>query len=328
MDRRQVLTAIAAMSVMRVNAQPKVPRVGYLGPSAETAPRLLQAFKDGLAAMGYVEGRNILIDYRWTNAGAVMNDEATLLASARDLVALKADVIAASIDPAIMAASKATRTVPIVMLNASDPVGSGFIESLAHPGGNITGLTNSSSELVAKKLQTLREVVPQAKRIGMVVSGPVRTKETTVASARAAATVLNVTLDVMEAGSPDAIEAVIASLKRGGAQALFMADTGGGIFFTQRKRIAELALAHRLPLMTGNAENVEAGALMSLAPSAIDNYRRASAFIDKILKGAKPADVPVEQPTRFDLTFNRNTAKALNITIPPVLLIGDVQIIE
>src|SRR5690242_15304830 len=257
MDRRQALAAIAMLPFARACAQAKVWRIGYLGPSAETAPRLLQAFKDGLTGIGYVEGRNIVIDYRWTNAGAAMNDEATLLASARDLVARKAEVIAASIDPAILAASKATRTVPIVMLNASDPVGSGFVESLSHPGGNITGLTNSSSELIAKKLQTLHELVTHAKRIGMVVSGPSRTKETTIAGARAAAAILNVTLDVVEAATPDAIATEIAALKKAGAQALFMADTGGGIFFTQRKRIADLALNSALPLMTGNAENVE-----------------------------------------------------------------------
>lgn len=328
MDRRQTLAAIAMLAIARAHAQAKVWRIGYLGPSAETAPRLLQAFKDGLTAIGYVEGRNIVIDYRWTNAGAAMNDEATLLASARDLVARKAEVIAASIDPAILAASKATRTVPIVMLNASDPVGSGFVQSLSHPGGNITGLTNSSSELIAKKLQTLHELVPHAKRIGMVVSGPSRTKETTIAGARAAAAILNVTLDVVEAATPDAIATEIAALKKAGAQALFMADTGGGIFFTQRKRIADLALDSALPLMTGNAENVEAGALVSLAPSAADNYLRASTFIDKILKGARPADIPVEQPTRFDLTINVKTAKALKVAIPPALLVRDVQLIE
>jgi putative ABC transport system substrate-binding protein len=177
MRRRELLAGLVACATI-ARAQTPAPRwrIGYLGPSAETAPLLLQAFKDGLAEKGYIEGRNIVVDYRWTNVGTGMNTEATLLASANDLVARKVDVIVASIDPAILAASKATRRVPIVMLNATDPVASGFVESLRHPGGNITGMTNSSSELTAKKLQKLHEAVPHARRIGMMACGPKSTR--------------------------------------------------------------------------------------------------------------------------------------------------------
>jgi len=323
MRRRDALGALLAALASGARAQPaKVWRVGYLGPSADTAPKLLKAFKDGLASLGYVEGRNLVIEYRWTNAGTAMNDEASLVASARDLVAREVLVIAASIDPAILAASKATKTVPIVMLNASDPVGSGFVESLSRPGGNITGMTNQSADLIGKKLQTLHEVVPSAKRIAMLVSGPAKIKARTIAAARDAAAALGLTLDVYEAATAAALGDAFAALKRGGAQAVLFSDTGGGMFFTERKRLADLALANRLPAMVANAEIVEAGALMSVAPDSVDNYLRAATFIDKILKGVKPADIPVEQPTAFDTTINMKTAKALNVVIPPALRVA------
>jgi len=329
MRRRDALLAMVAALAAGARAQtPKVWRIGYLGPSAETAPKLLKAFQQGLASLGYVEGRNTVVEYRWSNAGTAMNDDATLLASAQHLVAQRVQVIAASIDPAITAASKATRTVPIVMMNASDPVGSGFVESLSHPGGNITGLTSLNADLVGKKLQTLHEVVPNAKRIGMLVSGPSRVQETTVAYARAAAAALGLGLDIVEAPTPASLDAAFETLKRKGAQALLIADTGGGIFFTARKQLSDLALANRLPSMVANAEVVEAGCLMSFSPSAIDNYLRVAAFIDKILKGAKPADIPVEQPVAFELTLNMKTAKALNLVIPPALRVRAVAVGE
>jgi putative ABC transport system substrate-binding protein len=329
MRRRGFLVGLAACASLAW-AQSPAPRwrIGYLGPSADTAPRLLAAFKEGLAANGYQEGRNVVVEYRWTNAGTAMNDASTLLASAVDLVARKVDVVVASIDPAILAASKATRSVPIVMLNASDPVGSGFVESLSRPGGNITGMTNTSSELTAKKLQTLCEAIPHAKRIGMLVSGPRATRETTVASARAAAAVLGVTLDIVDLDDIDAIASSVKTLKARGAEALFIADTGGGIFFTSRRRLAETAIANGLPLMAGNAENAEAGALLALAPDAVENYRRAALFVDRILKGARPADLPVELPAAYQLTINKRTAKLLNVTVPKSLLLRDVRTVE
>jgi putative ABC transport system substrate-binding protein len=238
------------------------------------------------------------------------------------------DVIAASIDPAILAVSKTTGTVPIVMLNASDPVGSGLVQSLSHPGGNITGLTSLSSDLIGKKLEALHEVVPAARRIGMLVSGPARVKEMSTASARQAAVALGVTLDVVEVPGLDAFDGAFETLKRRGAQALLITDTGGGIFFTARKRLADLAIANRLPSMVANAEIVEAGALMSLAPSAADNYRRAATFIDKILKGEKPAGIPIQQPLTFELTINTKTAKALNVAIPEALRVRAVFVAE
>ena len=322
MRRRQLLAALAACAGL-VRAQAPAPRwrIGYLGPSAETAPRLLAAFKEGLAAQGYVEGRGLVVDYRWTNAGTRMNDEATLVASAREFVAKKADVIVASIDPAIFAARKAAGTTPVVMLNASDPVGLGFVASLSHPGGNVTGLTNQSSDLLEKKLQVLLEVVPGARRVAMLVSGPGKLRDDTIARARAMASSRGIALQVVEATTAPALDEAFAAMKRERAEALLVADTGGGVFFTERARLTELALAHRVPAMFANAELVEAGGLMSYAPDSVENYRRAAVFIDRILRGAKPADIPVEQPTKFELAVNMKTARALNIAFPPALLL-------
>jgi putative ABC transport system substrate-binding protein len=330
MNRRHALTGIAAAIASAALAQTsaKVWRIGYLGPSAETAPKLLAAFKEGLAAYGYQDGSNTVVDYRWTNAGTRMNDESTLVASARDLVGRKADVIVASIDPAIAAARKATTTVPIVMMNATDPVGLGFVASLARPGGNVTGFTNQAPELVGKKLQVLLDVVPNAKRIGLLVSGPGPLRESTVSTARELAASRGVSIEVVEATDRRTLDAAFDALRRGGGQAVLVSDTGGGVFFTERQTLVALAAAHRLPGVFGNIEIVEAGGLMSYAPSAIDNYRNAAAFIDKILKGTKPADIPIVQPTKFELAINLKTASAMNISIPPALRLSADRLIE
>jgi hypothetical protein len=237
MNRRHALRALLAIAASNASGiavpQPtkKMPRIGYLGPSGETAPHLLKAFQDGLAALGYVDGRSVVVEYRWTNAGNRMTDEGTLLANARELVALNVDVLAASIDPAIVAASKATRTVPIVMLNVSDPVELGLVSSLAHPGGNVTGLTRLSPDLVGKNLEILLEVVPAANRIGLLVSGSDATKRTSVANAREAAQKRAVTLQIVEVLTAQDLDAAFAKLKKSNAQALLVSDTGGGIFF-------------------------------------------------------------------------------------------------
>ena len=323
-----VLGALVRARVAFGQSPKKIARVGYLGPSAETAPHLVKAFREGLAELGYVEGRNVVIEYRWTNAGRDMHDEAALLASARELVALDVDVLVASIDPAIVAASKATRIVPIVMLNVTDPVELGLVASLAHPGGNVTGLTRLTPELAAKNLQVLLEVVPRAHRVGLLVGGSNAMNRASVATAREAARKRDIDLQIVELRSSQDLEPVFGELRRGGAQGLLVSDTGGGLFFTQRTRIAELALDQRLPTMFANTENVEAGGLMSYSPSAVVNYRRAAAFIDKILKGSKAGDIPVEQPTQFELVVNLKTARAMNLSIPQSLLLRADRVIE
>ena len=334
MNRRDAIRSLLACGILSrprialAQASKKVARVGYLGPSAETAPHLLKAFQEGLAAFGYVDGRNVIVEYRWTNVGSRMTDESTLLANARALVALNVDVLAASIDPAIVAASRATRDVPIVMLNVSDPVELGLVSSLAHPGGNITGLTRLSPDLVGKNLELLLEVVPRAVRIGLLVSGSNALNRASTANAREAAQKRGLGIQIVELRAAEDLDAVFADFKRGAAQALLVTDTGGGVFFTERQRVAELALAQRLPTIFANAENVEAGGLMAYSHNSIGNYRRAGAFIDKILRGTKAGDIPIEQPTQFELAVNLKTAKALKLVIPQSLLLRADRVIE
>jgi len=326
MNRRAAVLGVAALGAAMLSrhayaqAAGRVWRVGYLGPSAETAPRLLKAFQEGLAAVGYQEGRNLVVEYRWTNAGTAMNDEATLLASARDLVALKVDVIAASIDPAILAASKATSVIPIVMLNVSDPIALGLVAHLPRPGGNVTGLTRLSPELVGKNLQILLEVIPRAKRIGLLANS-IDPARPVIRNAERAAEARGISLQLVEVLTADGFDEAFATLKRGGAEGLLVADTGNGIFFTQRARLAALAVAQRLPAIYANTEIVEAGGLMSYSPPASDNYRRAGAIIDKILRGTKAGEIAVEQPTTFELVINMKTAKAMQVVIPQSVLL-------
>ncbi|HEU5294556.1 MAG TPA: ABC transporter substrate-binding protein [Burkholderiaceae bacterium] len=332
--RRDALLALAVLPpllgprIARAQTPNKVWRIGYLGPSAETAPQLPRAFQEGLAALGYVEGRNILIEYRWTNAGTQMNDAGVLLAHARDLVARKVDVLAASIDPAILAARQATDEVPIVMLNVSDPIELGLVKTLRRPGGNVTGMTRLSPELIGRNLQTLREVVPKVSRVGLLTSAPNAMSQSVVGNAQQAARSLGIGLQVFDLSSPAEWDATFAALKHKGVEALLVADTGGGIFFTQRARLADLAIAQRLPTIFANTEIVEAGGLMSYSPPAPENYRHAAVFIDKILRGTKPGDIPVEQPTKFELVINLRTAKALHLALPQSLLIRADRLIE
>jgi ABC-type uncharacterized transport system substrate-binding protein len=334
MNRRDAILVLLALgatirpSVAQTQSSNKLWRIGYLGPSPDTAPHLLKAFQEGLAVFGYVEGRNIIVEYRWTTAGSAMTDESALVRNARDLVAQKVDVLAVSIDPAILAASKVAGSVPIVMLNVSDPVELGLVASLAHPGGNITGLTRLTPELVGKNLQVLLEAVPHAKRIGLLVSAANAMNRLSVRNARQAAQTRGLTLQVVELHTSAELEAAFATLKRGGVEALLVSDIGGGIFFTQRVQLADLALAQRLPAIFANTENVEAGGLMSYSPSSVENYRRAAGFIDKILRGTKAGDIPVEQPTKFELAVNMKTAKAMKIAIPQSLLLRADRLIE
>ena len=208
------------------------------------------------------------------------------------------------------------------------PVELGLVASLAHPGGSITGLTRLTPELVGKNLQVLLGAVPDAKRIGLLVSAANAMNRLSVKNARQAAQVRGLTLQVVESHTSAEQEAAFATLKRGGAEALLVSDIGGGVFFTQRVQLADLALAQRLPAIFANTENVEAGGLMSYSPSSAENYRRAAGFIDKILRGTKAGDIPVEQPTKFELAVNMKTAKAMKIAIPQSLLLRADRLIE
>ena len=322
-----LLTIAVAGGVPIVRAQPltRVWRIGYLGPPADSAPHLLKAFQDGLREVGYSEGRNVTVDYRWTASRGALLSDAALRAAARELIALKPDVLAASIDAAVLAAKQVAGATPIVMMNVSDPVALGLLDDLAHPGGNITGLTRLSSELIAKNLELLVETVPGAARLAMLVGSPA-VGSLMVINAHDAAARRRLPLDVYEVKSAGDLDAAFAAIKRDGAHALIVA--GSGMFFAERMRIAELALTQRLPTVFSTTENVEAGGLLAYSPSSADNYRRVGGFIDKILRGTKPGDIPVEQPTKFELAVNLRTARTMGIAFPQSVLLRADRVVE
>jgi putative tryptophan/tyrosine transport system substrate-binding protein len=325
-NRRALLTGMLAAALAAppaAKAQPagKAPRIGFLGPPPGTGGQLVQSFQEGLRDLGYIEGKNITIEYRWTDV-----DPRQLDVLAAELVRLGVDVLVASVTPVIRAAKRATTTIPIVMANAADPVGSGFVVSLARPGGNVTGMSRLVPELVSKELELLTRARPGTTRIGVLSNPDNPLHAHLLTRARHAASALDVELELAQASAPSQFEAVVQDLsrKRVGA-VLILAD---GMFFLNRARLADLLLRTRLPSMFGNTEHVEAGGLMAYSASSRDNYRRAAYFVDRILKGAKPADLPVEQPTKFELVVNGNTAKALGLAISPSFLLQVDQVIE
>jgi ABC-type uncharacterized transport system substrate-binding protein len=306
-------------------AQPeKVPRVGYLISGSHSDPqrqRLLEAFRQGLRELGYVEGQNIAIESRWAEG---KDDRFPALAA--DLVRSKVDVIVTQSGAATQAARQATRTIPIVMALANDPVGSGLVASLARPGGNITGMTVMSPDVAGKQLQLLKEVVPKLSRVALLTNPDNPASARFVREAEAAARALGVRLQTLEARDLQEIDSAFAAMARERAGALVILPDV--IFLGQRRQMAELATKRRLPAVYGVREYAEAGGLMAYGANSIDLVQRAATFVDKILKGAKPGDLPVEQPTKFELVINLRTAKAIGLTIPPSLLQRADQIID
>jgi putative tryptophan/tyrosine transport system substrate-binding protein len=291
-------------------------RIGYLGPgSGSTLPEALDAFRQQLRHLGYVEGQNLGIEYRWA---ADRDDQLPSLAA--DLVRLKVDVIVVEgHTPAIQAAKQATSTIPIVMGVSGDPVKTGLVESLARPGGNVTGLSLLTPELAPKRLELLKEAVPTLARVAVLWNAANPVKVLDWHETQAAASVLGLQLQSLEVrGSPD-FDGAFDAATRDRAEALVVLPDG--LINSHRKQIVDFATASRLPGMYPYREFVEAGGLMSYAPSYVDLFRRAAVYVDRILQGAKPADLPVEQPTKFELVLNRKTAQALGITFPPTLLI-------
>jgi putative ABC transport system substrate-binding protein len=302
----------------------KVPRVGYLIAGARSDPqrqRLLEAFRQGLRELGYVEGQNVDIESRWAEG-----KDDRLPALAADLVRSKVDVIVTQSGAATKAAQQATRTIPIVMGLANDAVGSGLVASLARPGGNVTGLTVISSDVVGKQFQLLTELVPKLSQVALLTNPANPASAPFVREAEAAARALGVRLQTLEARDPQEIDSAFPAMTRERAGALVILPDV--IFLSQRRRIAELATQKRLPAVYGVREYAEAGGLIAYGASHIDLVRRAATFVDKILKGAKPGDLPVEQPTRFELVINLRTAKAIGLTIPPSVLQRADQIID
>ena len=327
MHRRAFLGTLAMLAApLAAEAQPaaKVPRIGYLALNPAANPHLHEAFRQGLRDLGYVEGRNVVIEYRDAEG-----KPERLPALAAELVALKVDVLVAQPTVAALAAKQATRTLPIVFPVAADPVASGLVTSLARPGGNITGLTILAPEMVAKGLELLKQAVPGVSRVAVLWhpgAFPERMAKDMRKEAEVAARALGVRLQFLETRGPDDFDRAFSEMTRARADALTV--LGGSMFVSERRRLVDLAAKNRLPAVYTSRESVDAGGLMAYGPSIPDLFRRAATYVDKILKGAKPADLPVEQPTKFELVINLKTAKALGLTIPPSLLARADQVIE
>jgi putative ABC transport system substrate-binding protein len=295
----------------------KVPRIGYLSsadPASESARS--EPFRLALRELGYIDGQNISTEYRYSEG---KNDRLPELAA--ELVSLKVDIIVAGGVPLVRAAMNATKTIPIVMLGqGSDPVEAGLVDSLARPGGNVTGLTNLGRELGGKRLELLKEAVPKVARVAVLYEpavGSVReVKEILPVAARA----LGLTIRFWEVRASDDFDRVFAALNKQRPDGLYVLPGGGPLMFANGKRIAGFALKSRLPSVYTIREAVDAGGLMYYGADIADSYRRVAYYVDRILKGAKPAELPVEQPTKFELVINLKTAKQIGLTIPPEVL--------
>jgi putative ABC transport system substrate-binding protein len=287
----------------------KVHRIGILGGSPGP---FVDAFKQGLRELGYVEGRNIELEYRWTDRGLE-----SLPALARELVRLKVDIIVASSQAAV-AARKATSEIPIVMPIITDPVRLGLVASLARPGGNATGFATQNDELPGKWLELMKETLPRASRVAVLFQ-PTYDGGVQFKASEHAARSLGVRLQVLTAEHPDDFAPAFAAMHKNRAEALVVSSSP--LFYLNRARLVELALKRRLPTIYHQSEFVvESGGLMSYGPDFRDLHRRSATYVDRILKGAKPGDLPVQQPTKFELVINMKAAKALELTIPPTIL--------
>jgi len=312
--------AVARPLAARAQQTAMLPTIGFLGtntPSAQS--RWTAAFVQRLRELGWIEGRTFTIEYRWAEGRSERFAEL-----ATDFVRLKVDVIV-TLGGAVIPAKQATSVIPIVFAVATDPVGSGLVASLARPGGNVTGLSLQQSDIAAKRLELLREVVPGLGRLGVIVniSSPGAALE--MREVQGTARVLGLDVVTVEIRRPADIAGAFDALKDR-AQAVYVVNEP--LTITNRALINTLALAARLPTMHGSREQVEAGGLISYAANFPDLFRRAADYVDKILRGAKPADIPVEQPTKFDLVINLTTAKALGLTVPPTLLARADEVIE
>jgi putative ABC transport system substrate-binding protein len=305
------------------DAQPsaKVARIGWLAGTTPGQEPSVEAFLEGMRALGYVEGQNLVMEHR----GAAGQYE-RLPDLAAELVRLKVDVLLVVSTPATLAAKQATTTIPIVMMGVGDPVGSGLVASLARPGGNVTGLASLTPDLVGKQLEFLKQVLPTVSRVAVLWNPTNPNHARIVRAADVAAQALGVQLHRVEARGPDAFDRAFAAMTSAHAGALLV--LGDSMVFQHRRRFAELAATSRLPTMHNIRAYVEAGGLMAYGPNTPDIRRRAATYVDKILKGAKPGDLPIEQPTKFELVINLKTAQALGLTIPPTLLFQADEVIR
>ncbi|HEV8725436.1 MAG TPA: ABC transporter substrate-binding protein [Candidatus Binatia bacterium] len=306
-----------AFSLPAAAQQPtKIPRIGYVSGTGDpkNPGHQVNAFRQGLRDLGYIEGKTILVEYRYLEG---KRDRIPGLVA--DLVQLKVDVLVATAPPAIRAAKQATKIIPIVIVTSQDPVAAGYIDSLAHPGGNITGLTRLTRDLSGKRLELLKEVVPGMLRVGLLlVAGP-DVQGNALKEYEPAARVLKIQLESLkiQARNPD-LEDAFREAVRGRVSAVIMPSNF--VLLPHLKKITHLATKNRLASMHERSSDVEAGGLMSYSAADADSFRRATVYVDKILKGAKPADLPVEQPTKFEFVINLKTAKQIGVTIPPNVL--------
>jgi putative ABC transport system substrate-binding protein len=323
MRRRNFISLVGGAAAWPLAAraqQPKVWRIGVLAPVPPT-PAMLRAFRDGMRGGGYVEGQNLSIDVRWPH-GTFDQDPSVVAA----LVNSNVDVIVAWGTPTVIAVRHATSTIPIVMVAVGDPIGSGLIASLAQPGGNITGLTNISVELSAKLMELFAELVPGMKRVGLVHNPNNSSATMGLRATEDAVRKLNKQVQVVTARTSDEFDRAFAQLRAESVDGVVVIPDQ--MVVEQSRRIAALAQSARLPTAFLRRENVDAGGLLSYGADINNEFRQVAFYVDRILKGAKPADLPVMQPTKFELVINLKTAKALGLTVPPTLLATADEVVE
>jgi putative ABC transport system substrate-binding protein len=324
--RRELITLLGGAAIMwplaaRAQQSPKLPTIGFLGPNTSSLDsNRVGAFVQRLQELGWIEGRNVAIEYRWAE-GRIEH----LAEFAAEFVGLKVDVIVTSGTPPVLAAKQATSVIPIVFAAVGDPVGDGLVASLPRPGGNVTGSSIQATDLAGKRVGLLRDVVPGLRSLAIMANSDSPPAMVEMREAHATARSLGLEVVTSEIRHPEDIAPAFEALK-GHAEGLYVSNDP--LVTTNRTRIAALALGVRLPTTFNVREFVEAGGLMSYGPDFLTLYRRAADFVDKILQGAQPADIPVEQPTRFDLIINLKTAKALGLTVPPSMLDLADEVIE
>jgi ABC-type uncharacterized transport system substrate-binding protein len=302
----------------------KVLRIGFLDDStASNIAGRLETFRQELSKVGWIEGKNVAIEYRFAEGKLERLSEL-----AADLVRLKVDLIVASGTPAVLAAKNATTAIPIVMINAGDPVGAGLVASLARPGGNVTGFSSLASELITKRLEVLKDAVPKLSRVGLLMAaGGSIARDLQLKGLRAAATALKLKLEEIETQrDAKGLESAFKTAQQKQVGAIM--TTTGSRFFAERKRIVELAVKYRLPAIYFLKEFVDEGGLMSYGTDYADLFRRSAHYVDKILKGAKPADLPVQQATKFEFVINLKAANQIGLTIPPNVLVRADRVIK
>lgn len=292
----------------------RLPRIGVLwhAADAEEEGPYFRGLMKGFQDLGYADGRNVILEHRFPN-----EIPERFAAMAKELVALKVDVLVGVGAQSSIYAKNATSTIPVIFMYVPDPVGANLVQSLARPGGNATGLTNSARELTEKRIQYVKEVVPSASRIGMLVNPKAKVSKLYIDEANEAAKKFKVDMHIFEAGALQDLDAAFSAMSAARIQGLTI--NSEGLFFQQRATIAKLAIAHRLPTCVWSRESLEAGALMSYGADQIAISQRVAFYVDKILKGAKPGEIPVEQPSKFETLINEKTAKTLGINIPPSL---------